>query len=185
MLSRRARNRFRHPFIALGVLLAGSGVLSMVMAERICPILSPHPTDTILAALPAALTISIVLGFLSVPVLRLTNPLGTIDPALPAAVLALTFGAALPASMGWQELSNGLLDSSTPTRAAGEIVAARQGWGLGGREYVLEIRIGERKEWLRVSRAEFESREQGETVTLNLGAGYQGRIWGRGIAPQK
>ena len=185
MLSRRARNRFRHLLVALGPLLAGFGTLAMVAAGRIWPLLSPHPTDTILAALPAALAISVVLGFLSVPLLRLTNPLGTIDPVLPAAVLGLTLGATVPASMGWQELSNGLLDRSAPTAVQGEILAKRQDWGLDGREYVVEVRVGERKEWLAVSRAEFENREPGEAVTISLGTGYQGRVWVRSIAPRK
>ncbi len=185
MLSRRARSRFRHLLVALGALLAGCGALALAVAGRLWPILSPHPTDTILAALPAALAISIVFGFLTVPLLRLTNPLGTIDPVLPAAVLGLTLGATVPASMGWQELSNGLLDRSAPTAVQGAILAKRQDWGLDGREYVVEMRIGERKEWLAVSRAEFENREPGEAVTISLGAGYQGRVWVRRIAPKK
>ncbi len=184
MLSRRARNRFRHVLVVMGVLLAGCGALALVAAGRIWPLLSPHPADTILAALPAALAISIVFGFLTVPLLRLTNPLGTIDPVLPAAVLGLTLGATVPASMGWQELSNGLLDRSAPIAVQGEITAKRQDWGVDGREYVVEVRIGERKEWLAVSRAEFEKREPGEAVTLSLGAGYQGRVWVRSVATE-
>lgn len=175
MLMRRVHGALRNLFVAAGGTLSIGGIAALVVAERIYPLLSANEADAVLAALPLALAVTIVCGFLAVPVSRLTNPLGTLDPVLPVTILAFALGSTFIASIGWHKAANGLRDHSAPTSALGEIARVTPTWGIAGKGLILEMRLGGREERLTIH--DEADLSPGQSVELSLRSGAHGWRW--------
>lgn len=94
----------------------------MLAASSWYPPLAEDPADTVLSAFAVSLPLSIAIAFLNIPIQRLNNPLGTINPILPASILALTLACSTLCVAGWQQFANGWLDTSSPSVRMAEII---------------------------------------------------------------
>lgn len=172
-LIRQGRGIWRFILIGMAHASAALGLAGMAWSTHLFPTLIDDPCQTILYALPPALALAATGAFVSIWMQRRTNPLGTINPFLPSAVLALILaGTALTAS-GWRLFGNGWLDASE-ARAKLAIV----------------LRIHENVTLMRWENGEeFELHgvdpvhvEPGGRVMVQVKPGYHGMEWVAGVA---
>lgn len=153
------------PIIAVGLALTGLGM--MLAAAHYFPPLTDDPSAAILYALSMAAPLAVLCGFLAIALQRVLSPLGSINPVLPAAVLAMTLGASLMGLTGWHRLGNGLLDTSPARSKQGIVVekqkdAVRVRWDNG---QVQDIRISA------------EDAGPGSVLTVKIRQGYFDQPW--------
>jgi len=184
MLFTRCRGKFRIILIALAIFSALLGFLGSLLAEIQYPLVYANLATPLLGALPLALALSIVLAFLSFPVLRLTNPLGTIDPFLPAAVLALMLGSSTSAFLGWEEWSNGYLDSAPSRQHQAIVYDTVETSGRSGKHFVLAVMIDEKPARVAIEAELFAQIKAGDSVSVWIRPGYQGMNWAERVAKQ-
>ena len=114
------RGRLGPTFLASAIALGGISL--MLASARWFPPLTEDPAGTVLSAFALSLPFSIAVAFLNVPLQRLRNPLGTINPILPASILALTLACSTLSVAGWQRFANGWLDTSPPAIRLAEVI---------------------------------------------------------------
>lgn len=167
ILLRHGSGRWRLTLITFAAALVLSGLGMMLTAAAIFPVLTETPAASVLYALPWALGFGIIGAFLSVPVQRLTNPLGTINPLLPCAMLTLGLAAGAMLGAGWHRLSNGWCDSA-PVAQRAEIMETRDNtiivrWDNGTVDCLASTALNKP--------------QLGDKVEMQVGKGYQGMMW--------
>lgn len=157
--------------LILAWLGALGGVAAVLVATHLYPPVMDDPATPILRALALALPFSILLAFLNVPIQRLKNPFGTINPIQPLAVLALSLAGAAMAMTGWDCISNGWLDTSPSTTYRAVLEYDKSGKPVAtledGRKIPLPNMI---------------DAEVGDSLEVQLRLGYQDREWINGYA---
>lgn len=164
---RHGPGRLRWLIPGLATTVALIGLAFMLAAAAFFPMLADDPSPSILYALPMAAPLAVLCGFLAIVLQRVFSPLGSINPVLPAAVLALTLAASLMGLTGWHRLGNGLLDTSPEQPRQAVVMETR------GKKAVVEWDNGRRKEL----RGNFEAVRPGARLTITVRKGYYRQPW--------
>ncbi|NCD24148.1 MAG: hypothetical protein EOL86_00950 [Deltaproteobacteria bacterium] len=170
-LARHGRGAWRFFVIGLAHAAAMLGVIGTTWGINFFPAVTSDPGRAVLQALPPALALAVPSAFASIWMQRRTNPLGTINPFLPSAILALLLGGGTVAGVGWHHFGNGWLDTSEGRLR--EAVILRDG--------TIMPKTQETEEQSRPRDLDPILAVPGSRVTIRIKSGYYGVKWIAGI----